>query len=82
MDGWLWAILLKPFVLFVFLCVVAAIHIIVRRVLPDGKFKEALLKDRFPPNSLAHRNPFHPSFAGWHRKTRQSVGSVPDRLPD
>ena len=42
--SWVLAIILKPFFLFGFLVLVAAIEISVRKWLPDGKLKRGLLK--------------------------------------
>lgn len=43
---WLWAVLLKVFFLFAFYLFVAFCHIAVAKWLPDGRFKQALLKER------------------------------------
>jgi len=44
MDGWIWAILLKPFILLGFLCVVAVPRVLIQKLWPEGRVKRILLK--------------------------------------
>lgn len=46
MSGWLLSLIAKPFVAFGFIHVMAKIHAYLFRVLPDGKVKTMLLRER------------------------------------
>ena len=43
MEGWQWALVLKPFILFVYLIPGALLVWWLRRLMPDGKLKRFLL---------------------------------------
>ncbi len=46
MEGWLIALILKPFAAIGVLYGVARLHVLVDKLLPDGKLKTALLRER------------------------------------